>query len=299
MATYTIIGSDQKQYGSVTPDNVRRWIAEGRLNEQSLMKAQGGDTEFRPLPDFPEFADALAAKAGPAITPPPLPGGAPAASAKTSGLAIAALVLSILGIATCGLTLLITAPLALILGLVAMNKIGKSQGQLGGRGLALAGVVTSCVSLVLLPLFAALLLPALAQAKQKAQSINCVNNVKQLSLAMRIYAGDNQNHYPAATNWCDAILSDVGATNIFHCPADLSGSHCSYAFNARLAGMEDGKADQNTVMLFEADGGWNVSGGRELILAKPRHGHWVAVGFADGHVEQVPESRLPDLRWDP
>src|SRR5271165_5979670 len=130
MATYTIIGSDQKQYGSVTADDVCRWIAEGRLNEQCLIKAQG-DAEFRPLPDFPEFADALAAKAGAAITPPPLPGAAPAAAVKTSGLAIAALVLSILGIATCGLTLLITAPLALILGLVAMNKIGKSQGQLG------------------------------------------------------------------------------------------------------------------------------------------------------------------------
>jgi prepilin-type processing-associated H-X9-DG protein len=52
-------------------------------------------------------------------------------------------------------------------------------------------------------------------------------------------------------------------------------------------------------MIFETDGGWNVSGGRELLLAKPRHGHTVTVGFADGHVEQVPESRLSQLRWNP
>lgn len=68
MATYTIIGGDQKQYGSVTADNIRSWLAEGRLNPQSLIKGEG-DTEFRPLSTFPEFADALTPPAG---SPPPL-----------------------------------------------------------------------------------------------------------------------------------------------------------------------------------------------------------------------------------
>jgi uncharacterized membrane protein len=59
MATYTIIGGDQKQYGSVTADNIRQWIAEGRLGAQSLAQAQG-DAEWKPLSAFPEFAAALA-----------------------------------------------------------------------------------------------------------------------------------------------------------------------------------------------------------------------------------------------
>jgi len=298
MATYTIIGADHKQYGSVTTENIGRWIAEGRLNAQSLLKAEG-EAEFRPLETFSEFSELLAAKAA-ALTPPPLPAETAAgASTKTSGLAIASLVLGIVGIATCGLTLLVTAPVGLVLGLVAMNKIGKSQGQLGGRGLALAGLITSCTALLLLPVFVAMLLPALMQAKQKALSLHCMTNVKELSLAMRLYAGDNQNHYPAGTNWCTAIQSEVGATNVFHCPADFSDGRCSYAFNVQLAGTETGKADPNTVMIFETDGGWNVSGGRELLLAKPRHRQMVVVGFADGHVEQVSESRLSQLRWNP
>jgi uncharacterized membrane protein len=70
MATYTIIGGDQKQYGSVTADDLRKWIADGRLNAQSLAKEET-DTEFRPLSAFPEFAAALAAQAAPPITPPP------------------------------------------------------------------------------------------------------------------------------------------------------------------------------------------------------------------------------------
>ena len=48
MATYTIIGGDQKEYGSVTADDLRKWIADGRLNAQSLAKEEN-DTERRPL----------------------------------------------------------------------------------------------------------------------------------------------------------------------------------------------------------------------------------------------------------
>jgi hypothetical protein len=59
MATYTIIGGDQKPYSSVTADDIRRWIADGRLSGQSLAKEEN-DTEWRSLSAFPEFADALA-----------------------------------------------------------------------------------------------------------------------------------------------------------------------------------------------------------------------------------------------
>jgi hypothetical protein len=73
MATYTIIGGDQKEYGPITADDVRQWIAEGRLNEQSLMKAES-DAEFRPLEKFPEFAVNFAPKTRTPDLPPPLAG---------------------------------------------------------------------------------------------------------------------------------------------------------------------------------------------------------------------------------
>ena len=76
MATYTIIGGDQKPYSSVTADDIRRWIADGRLNAQSLAKEEH-DTEWRPLSAFPEFADALAASSAP---PPPFSSPTTAAS---------------------------------------------------------------------------------------------------------------------------------------------------------------------------------------------------------------------------
>ena len=61
---YKILGGDQKQYGPVSTDEVRAWIAEGRLNAQSLAWAEG-DANWKPLSAFPEFADALRAKATP------------------------------------------------------------------------------------------------------------------------------------------------------------------------------------------------------------------------------------------
>ncbi len=100
MATYTIIGGDQKQYGSVTADDLRKWIADGRLNAQSLAKAEG-DTEFRPLAAFPEFAAVLAAgSAPPPLTAPGAPagGGRDAALQLVKGPVIGLKVTAILGL---------------------------------------------------------------------------------------------------------------------------------------------------------------------------------------------------------
>ena len=58
MANYLIIGGDGKEYGPVTDTDVQQWIAEGRLAASSLAKAES-DAEFRPLANFPEFAELL------------------------------------------------------------------------------------------------------------------------------------------------------------------------------------------------------------------------------------------------
>jgi prepilin-type N-terminal cleavage/methylation domain-containing protein len=54
------------------------------------------------------------------------------------------------------------------------------------------------VVIAIIAILAAMLLPALAAAKRKAQRINCVNNLKEMSLAFKIWAGDNGDKYPTA-----------------------------------------------------------------------------------------------------
>jgi hypothetical protein len=108
MALYTIIGGDQKPYSSVTADDIRRWIADSRLNGQSLAKEEN-DTEWRALSAFPEFADALAASSAP---PPPLTAPATGAGAArdaalqlVKGPAIGLKVTAIVGLVLVGLGL--------------------------------------------------------------------------------------------------------------------------------------------------------------------------------------------------
>lgn len=226
------------------------------------------------------------------FAPPPLSDAAPV---KTSGMAIASLVLGILGVFSCGVTALV----GLVLGIIAMVKVNGSGGKLRGFGFALAGTILSGIFLLAIPIYAAMLLPALAAAKQKAEAITCVNNEKFLALAVKMYSDDHTNHFPSSAAWCDDVKTYLRSGNVFKCSGDRSGNCCSYAFNTKLDGVDESKINPQTVMLFESDNGWNANGGADLLIGKPRHARVVVVTFADGSVHQLREAQLNALRWDP
>jgi len=81
------------------------------------------------------------------------------------------------------------------------------------------------VVIAVIAILAAMLLPALAAAKETGRRIACLNNLKQLSLASRMYVDDNQGTYPPRNDtdrWTDHFYSYYGKNlNILLCPTDL------------------------------------------------------------------------------
>jgi len=94
MTQYKIIGGDGKEYGPVSSEQVRQWIAEGRANAQTKVLPEGA-ADWRTLAEVPEFADVLSAKPAPIAPPPEFK---EVASDWVNGPAIGLIVTAILGL---------------------------------------------------------------------------------------------------------------------------------------------------------------------------------------------------------
>jgi len=81
------------------------------------------------------------------------------------------------------------------------------------------------VVIAIIGLLAAMLLPALARAKLKAKSTQCLSNLKQLGLGCALYELDNNDSLPEtshqAASWIGK-LAGYGLTNIYVCPLDTN-----------------------------------------------------------------------------
>lgn len=220
---------------------------------------------------------------------------APVPAAKTSGLAIASLVLAILSPFTC----FITAIPAIIIGIVVLVKISNSGGQLKGTGLAITGIA---LPVLLVPVFALLmgiLFPALARTRQIALRAHCAANLNQIGLMMQMYVNENDDKFPTADRWCELLIEHAGANrSIFHCKAsDTPPQTCNYAMNKNLENFDRGDAPQDMVALFETHPGWNQAGGPELLTTDNHQGDGCNVLFVDGHVRFIKTRDIKKLKW--
>jgi len=150
------------------------------------------------------------------------------------------------------------------------------------------------VVIAIIAILASMLLPALSKARDKAKSIRCMNQVRQLNTSVLFYANDNNDYLPAAVGqapnyflWTDAthgiaLYFGNGSKNtykIFNCPgnstetawiAATDGTYpvLGYGINGAGFGCSGWSTRQNPLTAIKSptkcyaigDGSWNYLG---------------------------------------
>jgi len=188
------------------------------------------------------------------------------------------------------------------------------SGPLGGFTL-----IELLVVIAIIAILAAILFPVFARARAKARQTACLSNVKQIQLAMMMYAEDYDECYPTVDHvtgydWFQPLYPYVKNRQIFRCPAYQAGPtepETDYLLNGLFAhgsSMAQVTAPAEQICIAVRQPGVNATGYHpwpgdgtswdnlgaysefETRIAKGVHNDGSNYGFADGHAKWY--------RWD-
>jgi len=138
-------------------------------------------------------------------------------------------------------------------------------------------------------LIAALILPNIHLRQTDAWRVNRwelrkrENTVKKLGEVFIEYAKAHGGNLPSSNNWCDELDSfEPALTSGSFDAKHRSEPHCTVAFNKNISGANLQSLSSNTVLVFESEGPWNLSGGSELLYAQSKDNEFAYLFLVDG-----------------
>ncbi|MDX9981384.1 MAG: prepilin-type N-terminal cleavage/methylation domain-containing protein [Lentisphaeria bacterium] len=184
------------------------------------------------------------------------------------------------------------------------------------------------VVIAIIAILASMLLPALQQAREKARSINCVGNLKQLGLGVIMYADDNKvmpnSYWTSGVGWEPPNGSYKGLVNpyinsqkVWECPSrpvsswnDVTSTHYVYNYGYCKNRAMGAVTKPTEIVVFCASSATTVHGidntnqvwpndaASGLRISFP-HNDQANVLWADGHVSAVRKGGLVPSLFNP
>jgi prepilin-type N-terminal cleavage/methylation domain-containing protein/prepilin-type processing-associated H-X9-DG protein len=176
------------------------------------------------------------------------------------------------------------------------------------------------VVIAIIAILASLLLPALGRAKGKAATTACLNNLRQIGLASRLYADEHEDELPRSSHtgqsWVGSLQPYCSGTSLWRCQRDPHPTRLySYALNefllppdpadstaANFSRLASVPKPSDTVFMAECDdhylssdhfhfvpandGDYSPTAFKSMVAVQ-RHENGANYLFVDGHVERL------------
>lgn len=174
------------------------------------------------------------------------------------------------------------------------------------------------VVIAVIGILASLLLPALASAKERAKSLGCQGNLKQIGMAVIMYANEHNDSIPAYSTWPADLVDQLcprtaSKLTVWTCPTAFSRHPYlqTYGINAEGTAWSTTGVRLSTwfrtpsVTFLFSDSSWNTGGwysgtvgyhtdyiDRDII-----HSGGASYAFVDGHVANVIWTNVTIKMW--